>query len=97
MITIIGWIVCPILGVVIGWIVTSLRKNNTETKALKLGMQAILRNELIKSYKDHAKAGYVEFEDRDNWENMYQQYHNLGANGVMDDTRQKFLNLPDHK
>ena len=25
---------------------------------------------------------------------MYKQYHNLGANGVMDDIRAKFLELP---
>jgi len=29
-----------------------------------------------------------------NLENVYIQYHNLGANGVMDDLRNKFLALP---
>lgn len=29
-------------------------------------------------------------------ENVYIQYHNLGQNGVMDDLRKKFLELPTH-
>ena len=31
---------------------------------------------------------------RENFENMYQRYHNLGANGVMDDYYKKFMEIP---
>jgi hypothetical protein len=36
----------------------------------------------------------VDYNDRLNVENMYQQYHSLGENGVMDDMHLRFMNLP---
>lgn len=67
-----------------------------QNRAIKEGLQAILRDRLLQSYKDYEAKGYAEADDRDNWENMYQQYHTLGANGVMDDIRSKFFQLPTH-
>lgn len=63
-------------------------------KAIKLGMQAILRDRLLQSYRYFSQKGYAEPDDRMNFENMYAQYHSLGANGVMDDVHNKFLALP---
>lgn len=44
--------------------------------------------------KEIDKQHYVDLDDREDWEYMYQQYHALGKNGVMDDTRKKLLALP---
>lgn len=74
----------------VGFIKVQLAQN----KAIKEGLQAILRDRLLQAYKHYEEKGYAEPDDRDNWENMYQQYHTLGANGVMDDIRTKFLALP---
>lgn len=63
-------------------------------KAMKLGLQAILRDRLLQAYKFFSKRGYADADDRMNFENMYAQYHALGANGVMDDIRDKLLSLP---
>jgi len=68
-----------------------------QNKAIKEGLQAILRDRLLQSYKHYEEKGFADPDDRDNWENMYQQYHTLGANGVMDDIRKKFLALPTHR
>lgn len=95
--TVIGWFVSPLIGVLLGWLIASLRKNNQETKALKLGMQALLRDRLLQSYQYYEQKGYVGIEDRENFENMYVNYHSLGQNGVMDDIHDKFLALPTHK
>ena len=62
--------------------------------AIKLGTQASLRNSLIDAWEHWSKEGYAPVYARDNFENMYTQYHNLGANGVMDDIHEKFLDLP---
>lgn len=67
-----------------------------QNKAVKEGLQAILRDRLLQSYRYYEAKGYAEPDDRDNFENMYQQYHTLGANGVMDDIRSKFFQLPTH-
>ena len=64
-------------------------------KLIELAVQAILRNELLRVYKDCRTNGYADNDERMNFENMYVQYHGLGVNGVMDDIRLRFFALPD--
>lgn len=65
--------------------------------AVELGIQAILRSQMISDYNKYSEKGFAPVYARENFENMYQRYHNLGANGVMNDMREKFLNLPLQK
>lgn len=58
------------------------------------GVQALLRAQLIADYDKYSDMGYAPIHARDNFENCYQKYHNLGKNGVMDDIHNKFLQLP---
>ena len=75
-----------LLGVIItSWI---------QILAVKKGVQALLRDRLIQGYKFYRQQGWADEDDRSNLENVYVQYHALGANGVMDNLRQKFLDLP---
>ena len=87
------------LGGAIKYSYTQSKKRYTavqaENQALKLGMQALLRDRLLSNYKAYALQGYVEPDDKDNWLNLYNQYHSLGANGVMDSVKIKFMDLPD--
>ena len=36
----------------------------------------------------------VTLDEKDDFYNIWKQYHNLGANGVMDDIKKKFNDLP---
>lgn len=63
-------------------------------EALERGVQAILRDRLYQSYHHFHEQGYAPMYARENFENMYQQYHTLGKNGVMDDVHEKFFELP---
>ena len=63
-------------------------------EALERGVQAILRDRLYQSYHHFTEKGYAPMYARENFENMYQQYHTLGKNGVMDDVHEKFFELP---
>lgn len=65
-----------------------------QTRAVKRGVQALLRDRLIQGYKFYRAQGWADEDDRANLENVYIQYHALGANGVMDNLRQRFLDLP---
>lgn len=65
-----------------------------QTVAVKRGIQALLRDRLLQGYKFYRSQGWADEDDRLNLENVYQQYHALGQNGVMDDLRAKFLSLP---
>lgn len=58
-------------------------------------IQAILRNKLYELYNKGLEDGYATVEAKENFENMYQQYHALGKNGVMDEIREKYLDLPE--
>ena len=77
-----------------------IRKQNEimekQNKALMAGIQAILRDRLLNGYRHYSEKGWADYDDRQNMENMYEQYHALGANGVMDGYRSKFLSLPEY-
>lgn len=68
-----------------------------QVRGVRLGVQALLRAQLIADWNRYSEKGYAPIYARENFENVYQQYHNLGANGVMDDIRNKFLALPTDK
>ena len=60
----------------------------------KESMQSILRDRLYELYNICSRKGFASLDERENFENMYQKYHSLGVNGVMDDIHKKFLHLP---
>ena len=67
----------------------------TEIDIIKVAMQAQLRDKLLQSYKVYMRQGYADYDDKQNWLNQYNSYHNLGTNGIMDSYKDKLLNLPD--
>lgn len=71
-----------------------LKKNTADTAAVKLGIQALLRGQMIAEYNKWMDREYAPIYARDNFENCWKQYHALGVNGVMDDLHEKFLELP---
>ena len=75
------------------------RKKTTKTKlnSLETGLQAQLRAQMINDYNYWQVKGYAPIYARESFENVYNAYHNLGANGVMDDIHNKFLALPLEK
>lgn len=82
-----------ILGI-LGYVYAVIRKTIAEIKALKAGMQALLRAQMIDDYNKWGEKEYAPIYARENFENCWNQYHDLGANGVMDDIHVKFLELP---
>lgn len=65
-----------------------------QIKGVRLGVQALLRAQMINDYNKWEDRGYAPIYARQNFENCWAQYHALGANGVMDDLHGKFLALP---
>lgn len=74
-----------------------IKVNEKKTESVQLGVQALLRDRLYSTYMKYAEKGYAPIYARENFENMYRQYHILGANGVMDDVYHKFMLLPLEK
>lgn len=74
-----------------------LKENDRKTESVQLGVQALLRSKMIDEYNKWSERGYAPIYARENFQNMYNQYHNLGMNGVMDDLLEKFKKLPTQK
>lgn len=72
------------------------REERKKQEAVTTGVQAMLRDRLLQGYRHYEQKGYADYDDRSNMENMYNAYHNLGKNGVMDDMHKKFMLLPEH-
>ena len=71
-----------------------LKVSEQKQIALESGVQALLRDRLIYQYEKYKSRGYAPIYAKENFENLYEQYHKLGANGVMDSIHEEFKNLP---
>lgn len=91
----------PSLGTMIGWLYHKIKAKekmqDSENQALKLGMQALLRSQMINDYNRWTKEEYAPIYAKENFENVWKQYHALGANGVMDNIHAAFMALPTQK
>ena len=79
---------------IVKYMLNQIKQNRKDTEAVKLGLQALLRSQMISDYNKYSEKGFAPVYARDNFENCWKQYHSLGANGVMNDLHEKFLDLP---
>lgn len=82
------------VATIVTFILAKLKQMKADQDALKMGMQASLRDAMIRDYYKWSEKGYAPIYVRDNFLNVYNNYHQLGANGVMDDLKDKFMQLP---
>lgn len=66
----------------------------SQIKSVRLGVQALLRAQLVSEYNKWEDRAWAPIYARQNFENCWEQYHNMGKNGVMDDLHARFLALP---
>lgn len=83
-----------VLSIAVKSILSKLHKQETRQKALEWGVQALLRDRMLYSYGKCMEQGYAPVYVRENFENMYQQYRELGGNGVMKQLHATFMDLP---
>jgi hypothetical protein len=95
---VISYLIPTFLGGVIGWLTTKVKKARNEEeikqKALEEGVQALLRNELIRRYREYEVKGEMSILDKGNIEEMFKQYQNLGGNGTVKELMNELLHLP---
>ena len=80
-------IIVGMLGFVKVWI--------KQMRAVKLGLQAILRDRLLQAYHYYKEQGYASYDEKQNVVNLYTQYEALGPNGIMQRKHEIFLGLPE--
>lgn len=90
---IISYLIPTFLGGIIGFISTKLKKNKKKDLAIEQGVQALLRNEIIRRYREFESKGAIPILDKENLEEMFVQYKNLGGNGTVKKMMDELLNL----
>lgn len=83
-----------ILSILTTELIRRIKREKQHELATEKGLQALLRDRLIYQYDKYKSKGFAPIYAKENFENLYQQYHNLGANGVMDDIYNDFRKLP---
>lgn len=94
-------IISTLLSALVIWLLSNFRskkkKATIDDILVKESLQALLRNELVQSSEKFTKAGFVDIPNKQNFENMYSKYHQLGKNGVMDTIHDTVMHLPSEK
>ena len=83
-----------VISSLIAYIFKRIRANDCKTESVQLGVQALLRDRLIHEYNKAIDRGYAPIYAKENFDNMWTQYHNLGKNGVMDGIHEEYMSLP---
>lgn len=71
-----------------------LEKRIQEQEAIRLGVQAMLRNMIVQAYNKAAKDGYCKIYELENVESMYVQYKELGGNGAVASLVERLREMP---
>lgn len=80
-----------------GVVIKKMAKKVREQETVKLGVQALLRDSIIKQYTHYMEKGFCPIYARENIDHLYQEYHNLGGNGIIDGLVEKVMALPTDK
>ena len=80
---ILSYLIPTILGGILGFIATNFKKNKKKDLAIEQGVQALLRNEIIRRYREFESKGEISILDQENLDEMFIQYQNLGGNGTV--------------
>lgn len=74
-----------------------VKKAVEENEAIKHGVQAMLRSQMIAEFNVGKEKGYAPIYAKENFENLWKNYHALGANGVMNNVKERYMGLPNRK
>ena len=86
-----------LFGVVVSILTYLMKKIATlhnKEKAIENGVQALLRNELIRRYREYETKGEITILDKENIEHLFKEYKNLGGNGTVAQMYEEMLELP---
>lgn len=83
-----------LISAIMGYILKKIFGLYKKQKAVENGVQALLRNELIKGYREYETKGEMTILDKENIDHMFEEYKNLGGNGTVAKMYSDLLKLP---
>ena len=70
------------------------KAKEVEDNAIKMGMQALLRNDIINVYNKSEERGFCPVYQKQALEKSYSAYHGLNGNDVATDLYEKTMEMP---
>ena len=92
-----GQIINAAGGSIIAYLLAVVKLKKKENEALKVGVQALLRDRIIEIYYHYTEKGWMPLDVRNSLEACYKSYEALGENGVIDDLVEQLRELPNHR
>lgn len=78
-----GWALTSALGAAVGVLAARARRGRDEDEAMRRGMTALLRAQLIDMHRRYVVEGEpCSVDEHDQCEEVYAAYHALGGNGT---------------
>lgn len=90
---VLGWLVPFLCGAVVAFAGSLLLR----LRALKTGLQCLLRAEIIRSHDKYTDRGYCPIYAKEALTKAYTSYHTLGGNDVATDLYKDTIALPTEK
>ena len=90
---VLGLLGIPSIFTLIAFTLKRVKEDAKQIKILMTAQQAQMRSQLLKDYHHYVNRGFIYESELEDWENQYKAYHSLGANGIMDNRRERLLKL----
>lgn len=95
----IKWLIPFICGGIVslgGVIVSRLKLGRKKQDAVELGLQCLLRAEIIRQYEKWSEKKYCPIYAKEALKRAYDSYHTLGGNDVATGLYEETMELPEH-
>ena len=92
---IISWGIPVICGGVLGCCMTYIKMRKRKDRALEIGVQCLLRAEIITNYNEYQHRLYCPIYAKESLKRMYSAYHDLGGNEVATSLYEKIIDMPE--
>ena len=83
----------PSIFTLIAFTLKKVKADAEKINILMSAQQAQMRSQLLKDYYHYKNRGFIYESELQDWMNQYEAYHTLGANGVMDNRKDKLMSL----
>jgi hypothetical protein len=80
-----------------GVVYRKLKCQQTDYEAIKNGVKALLRAQIISTYNKYENEGEMPIYARENMHGLYESYKSLGGNGAIDELMVMVAKLPNKK
>ena len=98
--TFIKWLIPFLCGGVVslgGAVVSKIKLGKKKQDAVELGLQCLLRAEIIRQYEKWEEKKYCPIYAKEALKRAYDSYHTLGGNDVATGLYEETMELPEHK